>query len=73
MLIVFCKSNNIKLLYKSLDYLRSIGRVESMIQTLRRRLGVVRKDRNNTPFKLASDVVEIMKTSATRSNKNFTV
>ena len=73
MLIVFCKPNNIKLLYASVDDLRSMGRVGNMIQTLRRRLGVMRKDRNNPPIKLASDVVEIMKTSATRSNKNFNV
>ena len=33
-----------------------------MIQTLKRRLGVMRIDPANTPFKLALDVAEIIKT-----------
>ena len=41
---------------------RSIGVVERLIQTLKRRLGVRRIDKNNTHFKLALDVAEINKT-----------
>ena len=41
---------------------RSIGVVERLIQTLKRRLGVRRIDKNNTHFKLALDVAEIIKT-----------
>ena len=33
-----------------------------MIQTLKRKLGVRREDKNNTPNKLAADVAKIMKT-----------
>ena len=54
---VFCKSNNIKLLFASVDDHRSIGVVERLIQTLKRRL-----DPYNTPFKIASSVAEIIKT-----------
>ena len=41
---------------------RAIGVVEGMIQTLERRLAVMRIDKTNTPYKLASDVAEIIKT-----------
>ena len=33
-----------------------------MIRTIKRRLAVMKKDQSNTPYKLASDVAEIIKT-----------
>ena len=45
-----------------MDDHRVIGVVERMIQTLKRRLAVMRDDKTNTPYKLASDVTEIIKT-----------
>ena len=45
-----------------MDDHRAIGVVERMIQTLKRRLAVMRIDNMNTPYKLASDVAEIIKT-----------
>ena len=59
---VFCKTNNIKLLFAPVDDHRAIGVVERIIQTLKRRLAVKKIDRSNTPYKLASDVAEIIKT-----------
>ena len=41
---------------------RAIGVVERMIQILKRRLAVMRIDKTNTPYKLATDVAEIIKT-----------
>ena len=41
---LFCKSNNIKLLFAPVDDHRSIGVVERLIQTLKRRLGVMKID-----------------------------
>ena len=58
----FCNSNNIKLLFAPVDDHRAIGVVERMIQTLKRRLAVMRIDKTNTPYRLASDVAEIIKT-----------
>ena len=59
---LFCNTNHIKLLFKPVDDHRAIGVVERMIQALKRRLGVMRIDPANTPYKLASDVAEIIKT-----------
>ena len=59
---IFCRSNNIKLLFAPVDDHRAIGVVERMIQTIKRRLAVMRIDQTNTPYKLASDVAEITKT-----------
>ena len=59
---IFCRSNNIKLLFAPVDDHRAIGVVERMIQTIKRRLEVMRIDPTNTPYKLASDVAEIIKT-----------
>ena len=59
---LFCNTNNIKLLFAPVDDHRAIGVVERMIQTLKRRLGVLGIDPANTPYKLASDVAEIIKT-----------
>ena len=59
---IFCKSNNIKLLFAPVDDHRAIGVVERMIQTIKRRLAVMRIDQTHSPYKLASDVAEIIKT-----------
>ena len=55
-------TNNIKCLFAPVDDYRAIGVVETMIQTLKRRLAVMRIDKTNTPYKLASDLAEIIKT-----------
>ena len=59
---LFCHTNNFKLLFAPVDDHRAIGVVERMIQTLKRRLAITRIDKTNTPYKLASDVAEIIKT-----------
>ena len=59
---LFCISNNIKLLFAPVDDHRAIRVVERMIQTLKRRLAVLRIDKTNTPYWLASDATEIKKT-----------
>ena len=46
-----------------------------MIQKLKRRLEVMRIDQTNTPYKLVSDIAEIINNvtyHTTRCNKNFT-
>ena len=57
-----CHTNNIKSLFAPVDDHRTIAVVERMIQTLKRRLAVMRIDKTNTPYKLASDVAETIKT-----------
>ena len=57
---MFCKSNSIKFLFAPVDDQRSIGVVERLIQTLKRRLRVMKIDPNNSPFKIASCVVDII-------------
>ena len=59
---LFCNSNNIKLLFAPVDDHRAIGVVERMIQTLKRIQAVMRIDKTNTTYRLASDVAEIIKT-----------
>ena len=51
-----------KLLFAPVDDHRAMGVVERMIQTLKRRLGVTTIDKTITPYRLASDVAEIIKT-----------
>ena len=43
------RKNNIKLLFAPVDDHRAIGDVERMIQTIKRRLAVMRIDQTNTP------------------------
>ena len=73
----FWNSNDIKVLFAPVDDHSAIGVVERMIQTLKRRLAVIRIDKTNTPYRLASDVAEIIKKNiadhTTRRHKNFTV
>ena len=49
-------------MFAPVDDRRAIGVVERMIQTLKRRLAVMKMDQTNTPYKLASDVAELIKT-----------
>ena len=50
------------MLFAPVDDHRSIGVLEKLIQTLKRRLGIIKIDPNNTPFKIASSVAELIKT-----------
>ena len=59
---LFCHTNNIKLLIAPVDDHGAIWVVEIIIQILKRRLAVMRIDKTNTPYKLASDVAEIIET-----------
>ena len=59
---LFCSTNNIKLFFAPVDDHRAVGVVERMMQTLKPRLAVMKIDQTNTPYKLASDVAEIIKT-----------
>ena len=60
--MIYCKSNNIKLIFAPVDDHRSMGMVERLIRTLKTRLSIMKIDKNNTPYKLASDVAELIKT-----------
>ena len=60
--MIYCKSNNIKMIFAPVDDHRSVGMVERLIRTLKTRLSIMRIDKNNTPYKLASDVAELIKT-----------
>ena len=62
---LFSYTNNIKLLFAPIDDHRAKGVVERMIQTLKRRLAMTTIDKTNTPYRLASDVAEIIKTLRT--------
>ena len=48
------------LLFAPVDDHTAIGGVDRMIQTLKRRLAVMRIDKTNTSYKLASDVAQII-------------
>ena len=60
--MIYCKNNNIKLIFAPVDDHRSMGMVERLIRTLKTRLSIMKIDKNNTPYKLASDVAELIKT-----------
>ena len=49
-------------MFAPVDDHRATGVVEKMIQFLKRRLAVMRIDKTNTPYKLASNVAESIKT-----------
>ena len=59
---LFCNTNNFKLLFALVEDHRSIGVVQRMIQTVNRRLGLMRIDKNNPQSKLALVVAKILKT-----------
>ena len=60
--MIYCKSKNIKLIFAPVDDHRSMGMVERLMRTLKTRLSIMKIDKNNTPYKLASDVAELIKT-----------
>ena len=60
--MIYCKNKNIKLIFAPVDDHRSMGMVERLIRTLKTRLSIMKIDKNNTPYKLASDVAELIKT-----------
>ena len=60
--MLYCNNNNIKLIFAPVDDHRSIGMVERLIRTLKSRLSVMKIDKRNVPYKLASDVAEHIKT-----------
>ena len=60
--LMFSNTNNIKLLFAPVDDHRAIGMVERLIRTLNMRLSIMKIDKTNKPFKLASNVAELNKT-----------
>ena len=60
--MIYCKSKNIKLIFAPVDDHRSMGMLERLIRTLNTRLSIMKIDKNNSPYKLASDVAELIKT-----------
>ena len=70
---LFCNTNNFKLLFALVEDHRSIGVVQRMIQTVNRRLGLMRIDKNNPQSKLALVVAKIENTSnhSKGNNKNL--
>ena len=61
-ILLYCKNNNIKLIFAPVDDHRSIGMVERLIRTLKSKLSVMKIDKRNKLYKLASDVAELIKT-----------
>ena len=49
-------------MFAPVDDPTAIGVVKRMIQTMKRRLAVMKIDKTNTPYQLASAVAEIIKT-----------
>ena len=71
--MLYCKDNNIKFIFAPVDDHRSIGMVEQLIRTLKARLSVMKIDNRNKPYKIASDVAELIKTlrvTPIATNKN---
>ena len=67
-----CKAIKSKLLFTTIDRHKSIGVEEGKIFTLTRRLRFMRKDKTNTPLKLASDLIdENTSHHSGRINKKF--
>ena len=60
--LIYCKTNIIKLIFAPVDDHRAMGMVERLIRTLKSRLAIMKIDKNNKPYKLASDVAELIKT-----------
>ena len=50
---IFCRTNNRKILFAPVDDHRAIGVVERMIQSIKRRLAVMKIDQSNAPYKLS--------------------
>ena len=60
--LLYCKSNNIKLIFAPVDDHRSMGMVQRLVRTLKSRLAIMKIDKTNRPYKLATDAVELIKT-----------
>ena len=60
--MIYCKSKNIKLIFAPVDDHRSMGMVERLIRILKTRLSIMKIDKNISPYKIASDVAELIKT-----------
>ena len=58
--LIYCKTNHIKLIFTPVDDHRAMGMVERLIRTLKSRLAVMKDDKNNKSYKLASDVAELI-------------
>ena len=59
--LIYCKTNNIKLIFAPVDDHRAMGMVERLIRILKSRLAIMKIDKSNQPNKLASDVAELIK------------
>ena len=55
----FCNRNNIKKIFAPANDHRSIGLVERLIQTVKRRLGCIKLDTNQRPFNIKQSLREI--------------
>ena len=60
--LIYCKTNNIRIIFAPVDDHRAMGMVERLIRTLKLRLAIMKIDKNNKPYKLASDVAELIRT-----------
>ena len=60
--LIYCKSNNVKLIFAPVDDHRAMGMVERLMRTLKSRLAIMKIVKSNQPYKLASDVAELIKT-----------
>ena len=60
--LIYCKTNNVKLIFAPVDDHRAMGMVERLIRTLKLRLAIMKNDKSNQPYNLASDVAELIKT-----------
>ena len=59
--LIYCKSNHLKLICAPVsDDHRAMGMVERLIRTLKSRLAIMKIDKSNKPYKLASDVAELI-------------
>ena len=55
----FCNRNNIKIIFAPANDHRSIGLVERLIQTVKRRLGCIKLDPNQRPFNIKQSLRQI--------------
>ena len=55
----FCNKNNIKIIFAPANDHRSIGLVERLIQTVKRRLGCIKLDANQRPFNIKQSLRQI--------------
>ena len=60
--LIYCKTNTINLKCSPVDDHSAMGMVERLTRTLKSRLANMKIDKTNKPFKLASDVAELIRT-----------